>query len=219
MSAQRPLLRLVDADLGYGGEPIVRGACLDVVAGEFVALVGANGSGKTTVLRSLLGLLAPLAGRVERAPGLRIGYVPQRETLDPLYPLSGFHVAMLGACRDLPFWRPAGADERRRTREALGATSALDFADRRYGTLSGGQRQRVLIARALATRPSLLLLDEPTAGVDPETEAAIIGFLHDLRTEQCLAIWMVTHQLAAVAERVDRVLSLTTGRLLESEST
>lgn len=208
------LLSLVDADFGYRGQPIVRQVSLEVVPGEFVALVGANGSGKTTLVRGLLGLLPPLAGRVVRDPALRLGYVPQRETLDPLYPLSGFDVVLLGACRDLPFWRPAGAAARARSRAALEATRALEFAGRRYGQLSGGQRQRILIARALATRPSILLLDEPTAGVDPETELAIVEVLESLRREQRLAIWMVTHQLQALLGRVDRTLTLKEGRLL-----
>jgi zinc transport system ATP-binding protein len=208
-----PLLRLVEADFGYGGRPVVRGISLEVVPGEFVALVGSNGSGKTTLVRGLLGLLPPLAGRVERSAELRLGYVPQRETLDPLYPLSGFDVTRLGACRDLPFWRPAGSAERSRSQAALEAARAQGFAGRRYGELSGGQRQRILIARALATQPSLLLLDEPTAGVDPETEAAIIEVLHALRAEHRLAVWMVTHQLQALVGRVDRMLTLKEGRL------
>ena len=187
---------------------------LDVIPGEFVALLGANGSGKTTLVRGLLGLLPPLAGRVERSPQLRLGYVPQRETLDPLYPLSGFDVTLLGACRDLPFYRGSGAAARAAARAALVSARAEDFAGRRYGELSGGQRQRILIARALATRPNVLLLDEPTAGVDPETEIAIIEVLHSLRTQERLAIWMVTHQLHAVIGRVDRILKLKEGRLL-----
>jgi ABC-type Mn2+/Zn2+ transport system ATPase subunit len=213
VSAETPLLRLVDVGFGYAGEPVVQGISLEVAPAEFVALVGANGSGKTTLLRGLLGLLPPLCGRVEPAPGLRLGYVPQRQTLDPLYPLSGFDVTLLGACRDLSSWRPAGAAERAATRSALEAAHALGFASRRYAELSGGQRQRILIARALATRPSLLLLDEPTAGVDPATEAAIVDVLESLRKEHRLAVWMVTHQLQAVVGRVDRMLGLQDGRL------
>src|SRR5258706_6272856 len=132
------LLRLVGADFGYGATAVVRGVSLGVVPGEFVALIGANGSGKTALVRGLLGLLPPVAGRVERSPQLRIGYVPQRETLDPLYPLSGFDVTLLGACRDLPFYRRAGATARAAARAALASARALDFAGRRYGELSGG---------------------------------------------------------------------------------
>jgi ABC-type Mn2+/Zn2+ transport system ATPase subunit len=203
----------VDADFGYEGRPVVRGASLCARAGEFVALLGSNGSGKTTLLRGLLGFLPPLTGSVERRTGLRIGYVPQRETLDPLYPLSGYQVARTGSWRDLPFWRLAGARERARTQAALEACRASEFAGRRYGELSGGQRQRVLLARALATQPELLLLDEPTAGIDPETERAILDLLRELRDAQGLSIWMVTHHVHALAGRIDRTAVLSGGRL------
>jgi zinc/manganese transport system ATP-binding protein len=213
------MLRLVEADFGYGKQSVVRRANLEVRPGEFVVLAGSNGSGKTTLVRGLLGLLPPLAGRVERGPALRLGYVPQRETLDPLYPLSGNDVVLLGASRDLAFWRPAGAAERAGCRAALAAVHAEAFAERRYGQLSGGQRQRILIARALATRPSLLLLDEPTAGVDPETEIAIVEVLESLCAQHQLAIWMVTHQLQAVHGRVDRTLTIVDGTLQSEPST
>lgn len=219
MSVDASLLRIRDVEFGYAGRAVVRQVSLDVRPGEFLALVGPNGSGKTTLLRGLLGLLPPLAGRVERAPALRVGYVPQRETLDPLYPLSGYDVALLGACRDLPFWRPVGAAERERTLAALDAVRARAFAGERYGRLSGGQRQRILIARALATQPSLLVLDEPTAGVDPQTEVAIVELLDGLRGTNGLAVWMVTHQIQALEGRIDRTLALTDGRLHERTGT
>jgi len=124
------LLSLAGADFGYAGRAVVRGATLAVRPNEFVVLLGSNGSGKTTLLRGLLGFLPPLAGSVRTRAGLRIGYVPQRETLDPLYPLSGFDVALLGAWRDLPFWRLSGRRERARARAALDACRATDFATR-----------------------------------------------------------------------------------------
>jgi ABC-type Mn2+/Zn2+ transport system ATPase subunit len=186
---------------------------LVVRPGEFVALLGSNGSGKTTLLRGLLGFLPPLAGRVERQPDLRIGYVPQRETLDPLYPLSAYQVARTGSWRDLPFWRIAGARERSRTRAALEACQATDFASSRYAELSGGQRQRVLLARALATEPELLLLDEPTAGIDPEAERGILDLLRQLRETRGVSIWMVTHHVHALAGRADRTAVISDGRV------
>jgi ABC-type Mn2+/Zn2+ transport system ATPase subunit len=207
------LLRVEAADFGYQGRPVVHRASLVVRPGEFVILVGSNGSGKTTLLRGLLGFLPPQSGRVERRPSLRIGYVPQRETLDPLYPLSGFDVALLGAWRDLPFWRFSGRRERARAREALDACRASDFASRRYAELSGGQRQRVLLARALATEPELMLLDEPTAGIDPETERSVFDLLRQLSRERGLAIWMVTHHVHAIGDRSDGVISVSDGRV------
>jgi zinc/manganese transport system ATP-binding protein len=212
---EKELCRVERATLGYPGRPVLRDVSLSLGPGEFVAVLGANGSGKTTLLRSLLGFLPPLAGRVERAPGLRVGYVPQRETLDDLYPLTAGDVAMLGTYADVPFWRPLGARERERARRALEACGATGFERLRYSELSGGQRQRVLIARALATDPQLLLLDEPTAGVDRETERAIVRVLAGLRSERALAVWIVTHHAEAVRGAVDRVIEVDAGTAVE----
>lgn len=207
------LIEVDAATFGYDGHPVVRGASLSVRPGEFVALVGHNGSGKTTLLRGLLGLLDPIAGCVSRRAGLRVGYVPQRETLDPLYPLSGFDVALLGAWRDLPFWRFSGRRERDATTAALDACAALGFARKPYRDLSGGQRQRVLVARALASQPHVLLLDEPTAGVDPEAEHALLDLLTTLSHERQIATWMVTHHIHAITGRTDRVARMRDGVL------
>ena len=208
------LLSVHEADFGYEGRAIVHRASLVIVPGEFVVLVGANGSGKSTLMRGILGLLPPLAGRVERRDGVRIGYVPQRETLDPLYPLSGADVVMLGATRDLPPWRLVGKRERGRAHAALEDCDATAFAGQRYATLSGGQRQRVLLARALATDPDVLLLDEPTAGVDPGAEKALLDLLGRLAHARRLAVWMVTHHVAAIAGRYDRVATVDEGRVV-----
>ncbi len=212
------MLTIEAADFGYEGRPIVHQASLAIRRGEFVILLGSNGSGKTTLLRGLLGFLPPLAGRVERKPSLRIGYVPQRETLDPLYPLSAFDVARLGTWRDLPFWRLAGRHERERTQQALAACRAEEFAGERYASLSGGQRQRVLLARALATDPELLLLDEPTAGIDPAAEEGILDLLSELRRARGLAIWMVTHHIHTTVGRADRTIVVSDGCVRAGEA-
>ncbi len=207
------LLRVEAADFGHDARSVVRDVHLEIRNGDYVALVGANGAGKTTLLRGLLGLAPPLTGRVVRKEGLRVGYTPQRETLDPLFPLSAFGVALLGTYGDVPSYRPLGARERGRARDALEACPALSFARQRYGELSGGQRQRVLLARALASEPELLLLDEPTAGIDPETQEQILETLSEVRRQRDLAIWIITHQLEAVRRRVDRIAILADGKL------
>ena len=209
------LIRVAGASLGYPGRTLLRDVSLEVRSAEFVAVLGANGSGKTTLLRSLLGFLPPLSGEVERAPGLRVGYVPQRETLDELYPLTARDVALMGTYGDVPFWRRLGPRERARGRSALEACGAQDFARRRYSELSGGQRQRVLIARALATEPQLLALDEPMAGVDRASEKAILAVLSSLQSERGIAIWMITHHAEAVRGAVDRMLLVEDGSLQE----
>jgi ABC-type Mn2+/Zn2+ transport system ATPase subunit len=192
---------------------VVRGASLVVEPRELVVILGSNGSGKSTLLRGLAGLLAPLRGSVARRPDLRIGWVPQREALDPHYPVSARDVVMHGATRDLRPWQIAGAAVRGRARAALEACDALSFAGRRYATLSGGQKQRVLLARALATEPHALLLDEPTAGIDPETEHALLDLLAELSRVRGFAVWMVTHHVQAIAGRFDRAVQLEGGAL------
>jgi ABC-type Mn2+/Zn2+ transport system ATPase subunit len=205
------LVRVDSADFGYEGRPVLRGVSLAVRPGELVGVLGSNGSGKTTLLRGLLGLIPPLAGSVTRAPDLRIGYVPQRETLDPLFPLSAFDVALMGTYAERPPWRPLGSGLRRRALAALAACRADDLARRRFAELSGGQRQRVLLARALVSEPQALVLDEPTAGVDAATEQAILEALGELRSARGIAVWIVSHHAHALSGKLDLVVRAADG--------
>ena len=125
---------------------------------------------------------------------------------------------MLGACRDLRPWQLARRAERQRARDALAACDARGFAQRRYATLSGGQRQRILLARALATQPEWLVLDEPTAGVDPDAERAILDLLGELAREGQRSIWMVTHHVDEIAGRCDRLVRVEDGRVRADEA-
>lgn len=213
------LLELEDVAFGYEGKAVVCDVSLAVRPAEFVVVLGANGSGKSTLLRGMLGRLPLLAGSIERRAGLRVGSVPQRETLDPHYPLSGRDVVMLGACRDLRPWQLARRAERQRARDALDACAARGFARQRYATLSGGQRQRILLARALATQPDWLVLDEPTAGVDPVAERAILELLGELARAGQRSIWMVTHHVDEIGGRCDRLVRVEDGRVTEERAT
>ena len=194
-----PLVRLEGVALGYGRRALLSGVSLSVEPDDFLAVVGPNGGGKTTLLRTLLGALPPVGGTRRAAPGATVGYVPQRDHVDGLWPLSTGDVVAMGRVPALGPWRRPGAADAAAARAALARVGLPDLWDRPFGTLSGGQRQRTLIARALAAEPRLLALDEPTNGMDPAAELAAVDLLRDLHGAGRLAVVMVSHRLEAVA--------------------
>lgn len=214
------VLSLQDVSVSLGGQPIVHDVTADIGAGEFVALLGSNGSGKTTLLRSVLGLV-PHRGRIELfGEGLadfrawpRLGYVPQH--IDPAMLNSTVHevVATGRLPRRRPFLPPTRED-----RAAVScAIEQVGLGDRPRATiahLSGGQRRRALIARALATNPDLLVMDEPLAGVDQDTQQALAGLLRDLTTARQLTVLVVLHEHGPFADMVQRTLLLQGGWLV-----
>ena len=207
-------VRIEDVWFSYEREPVLRGASFDVAAGSFTALLGPNGAGKSTLLRIMLGLHRPDRGRVElfgRPPGDRknpIGYVSQRVGVPSGFPISVAEVALMGRYGRLGlFHRPRAAD-RARAAEALIRVGMGEHGRRRFGELSGGQQQRVLIARALAGEPRLLLLDEPTIGLDPAARARFYALVCELQHEQGLTVLCASHDLEVVSEHVDRLVLL-----------
>jgi ABC-type Mn2+/Zn2+ transport system ATPase subunit len=194
-----PILALEGAAIGYGGRAVLSGIDLAVHAGDFLAVVGPNGGGKTTLVRTLLGALPLVEGRLVRPRPLRVGYVPQREHVDAIWPFRVAEVVLMGRVPALGPLRRPGAPDREAVRAALAKVGIEDLAGRWYGELSGGQRQRTLIARALAADPELLALDEPTNGMDPGAELATMDLLRDLQRGAPLAIVMVSHRIEAVA--------------------
>lgn len=199
------LIELRDAAFGYGGVAVVRGVTLTVEPGAFLGIVGPNGSGKSTLFRGCLGLIPAMAGSVARHTAA-IGYVPQREQLDPIYPLRVDEVVHMGAYGRLRGWRALRGEERELAVRCLERVSMADRAKSSFASLSGGQRQRVLIARALMSRPALLLLDEPTSGVDRGAQRQILDLLTTLNRQERVAVLLVSHQIAMVRDAVDEVL-------------
>jgi ABC-type Mn2+/Zn2+ transport system ATPase subunit len=193
------LVRLERAAIGYGGRALLHSVDLAIAPGDFLAMVGPNGGGKTTLLRSMLGTLPLVAGRREARRGLRVGYVPQRDQVDLIWPLSAEDVVMMGRFPMLGPWRRAGPAVHAAARRALEQVGIGGVASQGYRTLSGGQRQRTLIARALVAEPELLALDEPTSGMDPGAELATMDVVRDLWRGGTLAVVMVSHRLEAVA--------------------
>jgi ABC-type Mn2+/Zn2+ transport system ATPase subunit len=190
------------------------GISLSVVRNSFTAILGANGSGKTTLLKTLLGLLPPVAGSIALLPSIVFGYVPQATQFDPIYLLTGFEVALMGTYGRIGPGHFVPSAERAFTRECLRAAGAEQFSRERFSDLSGGQKQRVLIARALATRPDVLILDEPTAGVDATATHSVLEFITRIRRERKIAVLIVTHDIAAIRHHARQVLWLHRGNAI-----
>jgi zinc transport system ATP-binding protein len=215
----RPALALLDGvTFSYGGPPVLRDVSIRLHPGELVALVGPNGSGKSTLLRILVGRLRPQAGRAELFGAdprrlhdrSRLGYVPQRPSL--AQGLTGTVADIVGAGRLVRRgWRARlGRRDREVVAEAIAAVELEAHAGRPVRELSGGQQQRTFIARALAGEPDLLVLDEPTAGVDVESQRAFRRSVTHLR-DRGGSVLLVSHELGAVADELDRVVVLKEG--------
>jgi len=213
-----PFITLENLSIGYDGEPVLSDISLSIRRGTFTAILGANGSGKSTLLKTLIGLQPPLAGSIQIAsPGGHpavFGYVPQFVQFDPLYRLTGFEVAQMGLYGRIGPGRFIPQHERAFVRECLKATGAENFARQWFSELSGGQKQRVLIARALATKPDILILDEPTAGVDAKATHALLEFISQIHEERQLTILLVTHDLPLVRRHAQQVIWLHQGKVL-----
>jgi len=191
------LLAAQDVSVRLGGADVVQGVSLTIEPGEIVTILGPNGSGKSTLLRALLGIVPISAGRVLRTAGLRVGYVPQRLAIDSSLPITVRRFLSL----------PVRVTEAQST-AALIRAGLPEVAGRQMSALSGGQLQRVLLARALLSDPQVLILDEPTQGLDQAGEAAFYRLIEEVRRATGAAVLMVSHDLHVVMAASDRVICL-----------
>lgn len=180
-----------------GGTTALRRVDFSISKGEIVTVVGPNGSGKSTLMRAIIGAIEPTEGSLTRAPGLRIGYVPQSLHIDPTLPIT------VRRFLSLPNRKPKAEIE-----AAMARVAAENLLDKQMFTLSGGQFQRTLLARALLEKPDLLILDEPTTGLDQPGSAAFYRLIEDIRQESGTAVLMVSHELHVVMSASDRVICL-----------
>lgn len=196
----------------YQENDVLKNISFTVSPGEFVGVIGPNGGGKTTLLKLLMGFLSPSSGRIELfsqtpvAARQSIAYVPQSLQFDKQFPISVLELVLGGRLAHLPWYGIFSRRDKQAALEALDQVGLLDFQNRLFGSLSGGQAQRALIARALASQPKLLLLDEPTASVDVQAEMDIYKILRSLQGH--ITIIMVTHNLKAAVELVEKVICI-----------
>lgn len=215
-----PVVRCRAAVFGYQNTPVTRPLNLEIGAGEVVALLGANGSGKSTLVKGLLGLSSVLGGSVELfgtprgrfREHRRVGYVPQRHTLSGSIRATTREVVSTGLLSARPWWRRASPADHAQVDDALARVDLIDRADTDVATLSGGQQRRALIARALAAGPEVLVMDEPTAGVDAAHQEALAVVLRRL-TETGVTMIVVTHELAALRGLVHRIVEMDAGQV------
>jgi len=213
VNAARPrppaaLVTLQDVGFGYDRHPVLDGVTLRVETGAFTGVVGPSGSGKTSLLRILLGTAAPQRGQVAIRPGLRVAYVPQLETVNWNFPVTVAECVLMSRPQGIR-WPWASPRERVEVHDTLDRLGIADLARRHIRELSGGQQQRMFLARALLRRPELMLLDEPTSGVDVRTRHEVLHLLGDLN-EDGLSIVLTTHDLNGVAAHLPHLVALRT---------
>ncbi len=212
---QNALIRFSGASIGYNGSPVLEAVNLEITRGSFVGVLGANGSGKSALLKTVVGILPVLEGGLEFLMGRpRFGYVPQRDTLDALYPLTAFEVALMGTYGRLGPLSFVRKEMRELTLEALAEVRAEGLAKRLFAELSGGERQRILIARALAADPECLVLDEPVAGIDHATVEVIMDLTSALHKRRGLTVVMVNHHILSLRGRADEIVWVSERKLV-----
>ena len=206
MRADRPLVELDRVTCRYGSEAVLVDVTLDIHPGQFTGVVGPSGSGKTTLLRAVVGSVRPAAGNVRLAPDVRVAHVPQVETVDWNFPVTVSECVLMARTRGrvLP-WASRG--ERAEVADVLDRLGIAELAGRHIRELSGGQQQRMFVARALLSRPQLLLLDEPTSGVDVRTRHEVLHLLDELNRDG-LAIVLTTHDLNGIAAHLPHLVCL-----------
>lgn len=225
MTGASPVIELSGAAFGYDDRSVVTGLDLTVHRGEVVAVLGPNGAGKSTIVKGLLGLADQHAGTATvlgHAAGSsqarsHIGYVPQRHTLASAVRATASEIVTMGRTVRTPWWAPwriRSKGDRALVTESLAVVGLADLADHDVATLSGGQQRRVLIARALASRPEVFLMDEPTAGVDHGHQQVLVAVMRRL-VERGATLVIVTHELDALADLVTRAIVVRAGRVHE----
>ncbi len=217
MTFQASIIETKNLNLMISNQSILKNVSLQVFKGDYIALIGPNGGGKTTLVRILLGLETPTSGEVKLFGKAlssfhawdKIGYVPQRVTqIDRGFPATVLEVVMMGRTSKQGFFGLTTPKDREIVNDAMAKMDVLNLKERLIGTLSGGQRQRVMIARALASEPEVLILDEPNTGVDMQSQQRFYALLKELNVKEQITIIFVTHDVGVIADDIGRLFTI-----------
>lgn len=207
--ANDPIIAIRNLSFAYSGHPVLEEINLTIREGDFVAMIGPNGGGKTTLLKLMLGLLAPTGGSIRifgqppRQVSHRVGYMPQNVHVNTHFPVTAMDVVLMGKLKPGKPWTRYSSGDRLEAHKALDRLGMGAFCNRRVGELSGGQLQRVFVARALVSEPRVLFLDEPTANIDTRGQAEFYGLLKELN--ESVTIIVVSHDLLVLSAYVKSV--------------
>lgn len=211
------ILQLKNVYANYNGKHVLEDVSLTMKQGEFLSIIGPNGGGKTTLIKAVLGLVKPCGGEIWIRKDLVMGYVPQHTQFDRRFPINVFDAVLLGRLGNgIKMFRKFSQEDKNRVEEVLERMGLTSIAKRQIGTLSGGQLQKVLVARALATEPDLLVLDEPTANLDADNKREIYNLLHGFNGVN--SIILVTHDLEYLEDNKRQVVLLDRKILYKGDS-
>lgn len=194
------MIRFQNVSLGYGSKIILKDLNFEISKGEYIGIVGPNGSGKTTFLKNILGIISPLSGEIQKDSNIKYGYVPQRATIDSLFPLSAFDIVFMGLFSSISTIKPISKESVNKVEEAISKVGINDIQNKLFYRLSGGQQQRILLARALVSKPDILILDEPTNGLDIASENSIMQLIAEIHSKSKLTVLLVSHYLQLVSQ-------------------
>ncbi len=217
MSQRKVIFSVKDISFKVRGQNILTNISFDIFTSDYIAIIGPNGGGKTTIIRILLGLEEPTSGEVEIfgtklknfKEWYKIGYVPQRATLvDESFPATVEDVVNMGRTSQRKLFSSVSQEDKKCVLDAMTKMDVYDLKDKMVGTLSGGQRQRVMIARALASNPEILILDEPNTGVDMNSQKKFYKLLKELNTQEGITIVFITHDIGVIADDIARLFTI-----------
>jgi len=213
-------IALRDVSVGYHGRQILADINFSLKTGEFTVMFGPNGCGKTTLFKTILGIIPPIQGTITYGnahyPGF--GYVPQRQILDEIYPFTAEEVVLMGTFGQVKPFCPTTKTNRAWVEQCLKDVGMFELKKHLFSELSGGQKQRILIARALATKPGILLLDEPITGVDIMAQRMIMELISLLYKKHALTIVMVTHEIHSIPKWIDKLIWINNNKVLIGDS-